>query len=120
MKKRDLPITLSLIFLSLLIAVMGINCLYINNVGNTLTELTLSVTDAASAQELQFFWEAQINFVSITVSDIVTERLTETIASTVAYAKADRKEELANSISLTLDAIEGICKLERISVRSIF
>ncbi len=120
MKKRNLPITLSLIFLSLLIAAIGVNFLYINNVGNALTELTLSVSDAASAQELRSFWEAHVNLVSITVSNIATERLTDTIDSIVAYAETDCKEELTASISLTLNAIDGIRKLERISVRNIF
>lgn len=119
MKKRNLPIILSLLLFLLLTAIAVMNFLYINNVGNKLTEMTRSVAVGGSALELRQYWEAQLSPVSITVSNSAIERLTDAIDTLVCYVESGRDEEIARSIAITLNAIEGIRRLERISISNL-
>lgn len=119
MKKRNLPIIASLALVTLLALGTAINFIYINNVGNTLTELTLSVTSQESAMELQHYWESKTRTVSITVSNSAIERLTDAIDTLVCYAESGRTAELSRSIALVLNAIDGMRRLERLSISNI-
>lgn len=119
MKKRNLPIIFSVLLISLLVLGTAINFIYINNVGNTLTELTLSVTSRESAAELRDYWESKTKIVSITVSNSAIERLTDAIDTLVCYAESGRDAELSRSTALVLNAIDGMRRLERFSISNI-
>jgi hypothetical protein len=119
MKKRNLPIIASAVLIAILAFGTAINFIYINNVGNTLTELTLSVTSRESAAELRDYWESKTKSVSITVSNSAIERLTDAIDTLVCYAESTRDDEPARSIELVLNAIDGMRRLERFSISNI-
>jgi type II secretory pathway pseudopilin PulG len=119
MKKRNLPILISIILISLLALATVINFSYINNVGNKLNALTVSATSSDAAMDLQRYWRSQTNIVSITVSNSAIERLTDAIDTLVCYAKSERDEELPRSIALVLNAIDGMRRLERFSINNI-
>lgn len=116
MKKRNLPIILSLLLLLILALITLVNFLYINNVGNSLTELALAVDERDDAIQLQRYWESQISTVSISVSNSAIEKLTDAIDTLVCYAESERNEELSRSIAIVLNAIDGMRRLERISM----
>lgn len=119
MKKRNLPIIASLTLVALLVLGTAMNFIYINNVGNTLTELTLSVESSESAMELRDYWESQTRSVSVTVSNSAIERLTDAIDTLVCYAESARDDEPARSIALVLNAIDGMRRLECFSLSNI-
>ncbi len=119
MKKRNLPTILSLLLLSILVLITLVNFLYINNVGNSLTELALAISGHEDAMRLQHYWESQTSTVSISVSNSAIEKLSDAIDTLVCYAESGRDEEVARSIALVLNAIDGIRRLERISINNI-
>ncbi len=109
----------SIALLLLLTVMIGINCAYINNVANRLkndVEALSSVDCQAQADTLLEYWEAEEDWVGLSVGYGVVDRIKEQILLLRNAAMRGDEQGFASARTLLLDAVEDMRRLEQFSI----
>lgn len=110
------------LFLSMSLAIAA-NSIYINNVTNTVEELTnsLSETDDCTNEVLYIYelWRKNLRFLSISVSFHETEVITEAILSMQIYAGTPSVPEFKYAKAKLIEAVSEIRIGEKFSISNI-
>ncbi len=114
-------VKLSLVLLSLLVAVSIANTCFITSVGNTLSEMILSLpneatdaTDELSA--IKSYWESNKTLVSLTIPRSETDAVSEQIDIAIVSAEENSSVEYKKSMARLLRAIDNLVRLERLNL----
>ena len=121
---RDLIIIIVVFFT--MTGLMVINFTHVNSVSDELTSIaeSLNFSDADGCTEkialIEKIWKENEAVFSLTVNFKETDHLGETILALKAANNSRSPEEFERSRELLIDAIDGVCRLERFSARNIF
>ena len=108
-----------LIIFSLLCGAIALNSLYINNVGIQLNTLVHSLDFANRSDcekkldEINSVWQNSSDIFSISVNYKDIDYFGETLISLVSAFDNNDKKEFERYRLLLIDAIDGVCRLEK-------
>ena len=117
---------ITLLLLSLMLGGILVNYLYINNVANGLSiqldalPLTGDEECASMAREILSYWETHADWVDLSVSFPLVDRVGEQLNVLIACAECGDYYGYRSTLAILKDAVKDIKRLERISVGSIF
>ena len=120
---RSIVITLAAFLLLCVLTVFNYN--YINNTSDELTRLTdaLDFSNKDSCRktlnEIDDLWKKSSTIFSLTVSFREIDYLGETLISLSSAFDSANKSEFERYRSLLIDAIDGVSRLEKISIINI-
>ena len=115
----------TLVLLGVMLGGILVNCIYINNVANDMLE---------AAEELRFlegeesvlravalleYWQGKVGLVDLSVNYLLIERVNQNLALVVTCAKAEDRFGYLSALSLLIDAIEDMRRLEELSLGGI-
>lgn len=112
----------SISLLLLLIVIIGVNCVYINNVANRLkndVEALSSVDCQKEAEALLEYWEKEEDWVGLSVGYTVVDRIKEQILLLRNAAMRGDEQGFSAARTLLLDAVEDMRRLEQFSLGSL-
>lgn len=117
---------ITLLLLALMLGGILVNHLYINNVANRLSalldELPLAgdAESARMAREILSYWEANADWVDLSVSFPLVDRVGEQLNVLIACAECGDYYGYRSTLAILKDAVKDIKRLEKISMGSIF
>ena len=117
---------ISILLLIAALVGVGINCTYIHRVSNELyTRLDgiPSVYDpacSAACEELQIFWDQEVDLVSLSVGYSTVDRVSEQIVTLASCAGCRDLYGFQTALALLRDAVGDMRRLERFSVGNLF
>ena len=116
----------SLILAGLMLAGIGINYIYINDVSDELYRQLDAMPDAEApncimaANALCEYWEKHVDIVGLSVSYTIVDRLSEQAATLVACAECGDFYGFRTALALTRDAVGDMRRLETFSIGNLF
>ena len=116
----------SIILLIAALLGVGINCTYIHRVSNELyTRLdgipsVYDPTCAAACEELQIFWDQEVDLVSLSVGYSTVDRVSEQIVTLASCANCEDLYGFQTALALLRDAVGDMHRLEHLSLGNLF
>ena len=115
----------SLVLFFVMISAVIVNFFYINNTANEFYRRMDALPDVGddgcteATAELRDFWEERVNYVGLSVSYTITDRLSEQTAALSAAASAKDLYGYRTALALLRDAVGDMRRLEQISIGNI-
>lgn len=116
------------IVLATILCAIFLNCLYINNVKENMTNLISAAqrTDFENSeaveqtvQNIADYWDQQKKKVSLSVSYNGIDKIDDGISVLRAACSGKNKDEYDKALSMLIEASDKIARLERISIENI-
>ena len=117
---------ISIILLITMLIGVGYNYFYINGIADKLNariDAIPAITDPACitlTQDLQAYWEEQINIVNLSVGYTVVDRVSEQSVTLAACAACQDYYGFQTALALLRDAVGDMRRLERFSIGNLF
>ena len=111
----------SIIIFSVLLILIITNSIYLHHTSNKLINQasSLSINDTDKIQGLCAFWQSHKLIFSISMHDAQVEKVTELIENIKSAATAGDSAEFQKNISLLIELLEDLKKMEEISLHGI-
>jgi len=114
---------ISIILFVMMAIAIAVNSIYINNVTNTLTEMTECLSNISDCKEqitnISDYWRKHLGRISISVNFHETEMITEAILSMQAYAFTPDAPEFKYAQAKLIKSLSEMRLGEKISISNI-
>lgn len=112
----------ALILLTIMLAFVSYNYIYVRSASDELAELTLSLTqdDTDGINKLTSLWEEKHPFVSISTEESKEENIEDLLSSLSVYSKSGNTDEFERVKALLVNAFRELAAFETFSVHDIF
>lgn len=116
---------ISIILLTVMLSGIAWNYSYINNVANEMISMLDALPDAedeaspTAAREIVDFWEARADYVALSVSYNVTDRVSEQAVTLAACAACGDRYGYRTALALLRDAVGDMRRLEQFSIENL-
>ena len=112
----------ALILLTLMLAFISYNYIYVRSASDELASLALSLTkgDTDGVDRLTALWEEKHPFISISTEETKEENISDLLSALSVYSKSGNTDEFERTRALLVNAFNELSAFETFSVHDIF